>query len=211
MSSKHVYFGMIGCLVLLLGAIIGGTYFANQQLQQQAKKLQDYKTQQEVLRREQTGLVKAKKDIARYSELEKIAKSIVPQDKDQAQTVREIIKIAGEAGIKPTSISFPASSLGNTAPAGAGAAVTPKPAAGASKQSLSQLTPVKGMNGVYNLQITVLTDTNAPVPFSRFLDFLTRLENNRRTAQVSSIVLQPLTQDRNNITFTLTVDEFIKP
>lgn len=215
MKSKHVYFAMIGAIVLLIGAIIGGTYLANHQLQAQAQELQGYKTEAEVLAREKTGLAKAKKDVAKYSELEKIAKTIVPQDKDQAQTVREIIKMASEAGIKPTSINFPASTLGGAgrvgAAAGAGAAATPGATDGTSTKSLSQLVPVKGMNGVYNLQITVQQDTNAPVPFSRFLDFLTRLENNRRTAQVTSVVLQPTTQDRNLVSFTLTVDEYIKP
>ena len=52
---------------------------------------------------------------ANYSPLEKIAKIVVPQDKDQAKAVLEIVKIAGESGIKPTAINFPVSTLGNAA------------------------------------------------------------------------------------------------
>jgi len=67
------------------------------------------------------------------------------------------------------------------------------------------------MAGVYNLQIIIQEGTNSPVPYSKFIDFLSRLEQNRRTAQVTSIVLQPLATDRDNVSFTLTLNEYIKP
>jgi hypothetical protein len=212
MTSKHTYFIMIGVICLMIIAVIGGTYLASEQLGKYSKKLADYKTQNEVLAQEQVALNKAKKDIEKYSELEKIAKAVVPQDKDQAQAVREIIKIAGEAGIKPTAINFPASSLGTAGSAASSSAGTSSGAAlGSKTKALSQLTPVKGISGVYNLQITVAQDATAPVPYAKFLDFLSRLEKNRRTAQVVGIVLQPSATNRNMVSFTLTIDEYIKP
>ncbi len=200
MNSKRIYYAMIFVIVLLVAAIFGGAYMANLQLQRQAKILTDYKTKAAVLQREQAGLVKAKKDVATYSDLEKIAKTIVPQDKDQAQAVREIINIASEAGIKPTSITFPTSTLG-----------TPTSSASSKQSALSQLTPVKGISGVYNLQITVQQDSTSPVPYTKFIDFLSRLEQNRRTAQVTSVLLQPSPTNRTMVSFTLTLDEYIKP
>lgn len=216
MNSRRFYYLMIAAVSLLVIAIIGTTYLANQQLQKQSAKLVDYKTQSEVLSQEQAGLTKARKDVEKYSPLEKIAKTIVPQDKDQANAVREIINIAAAAGIKPTGIDFPASTLGS-APAKVGtSAVTPVAGTGtatgnASKQALSQLMPVKGIAGVYTLQITIQLDAASAVPYSKFIDFLSRLEQNRRTAQVTGIVLQPSALDRNLVSFTLTVEEFIKP
>lgn len=200
MNSKRIYYAMIFVIVLLVAAIFGGAYMANLQLQRQAKILTDYKTKAAVLQREQAGLVKAKKDVATYSDLEKIAKTIVPQDKDQAQAVREIINIASEAGIKPTSITFPTSTLG-----------TPTSSASSKQSALSQLTPVKGISGVYNLQITIQQDSTSPVPYTKFIDFLSRLEQNRRTAQVTSVLLQPSPTNRTMVSFTLTLDEYIKP
>ena len=208
-TSKHVYYGMVGLLVLLVAGIFGTSYLALGQLQHQADKLVDYKLQNKVLEAEQTNLVKAKKDISTYRELESIAKVIVPQDKDQALAVREIVKLASASGIQPSSITFPASTLGATT----GAAVVPGsgvPTA-SGKNGLSQLTPVKDIKNVYNLQITIQQDAGAPVPYDRFLDFLQRLEQNRRTAQVSSVVLRPDTKDHNLVSFTLVVDEYIKP
>ena len=136
----------------------------------------------------------------------------MPQDKDQAEAVREIINIAADSGIKPTAVNFPVSTLGGTISAsGAAVGTTAPTAASRALQSLSQLQPVVGIKGVYMLQITIQQDAASAVPYPKFIDFLSRLEQNRRTAQVTGIVLQPSPLDRNLVSFTLTVDEFIKP
>lgn len=208
MNSKRLYYVMLAVLALLVIGILGGAYAANGLLQKQSAKLVDYKSQNRVAQQEQLGLNKAKQDITTYSSLEQIANTVVPQDKDQALAVREIVKIAADSGIKPSSITFPVSSLGSAVGAAAGGSTA---TSGSQKPSLSQLTPVKGISGVYTLQIIIQQDANAPVPYARFIDFLSRLEQNRRTAQVSSILLQPTATDRNLVSFSLTVDEFIKP
>lgn len=212
MNSKRVFYVMCGVLGVLVLAILGTAYLASGMLESRAATLQGLKLKNRVLTEEQTGLIKAKKDIAKYSSLEKIAKTIVPQDKDQAQTVREIVKMANESGINPSSITFPASTLGALT---AGAAATtgtaaPSPASG-SRSNLTQLTPVKGMTGLYVLPITITQDSASPVPYARLVEFLNRLEQNRRTAQVSSIILQPSATNSDMLSFTLTVDEYIKP
>lgn len=207
MNSKRVFYGMTTVLVLLFVSILGSAYLANTMLQQQSAKLMELKARSAVLDEEQISLIKAKKDIETYTPLEKIAKVIVPQDKDQARAVREIIKIANDSGISPSSITFPVSTLGTKkAPLSPGS-----PAPATAKSNLSQLIPVKDIKGVYVLNITINQDASSPVPYDKFIDFLARLEQNRRTAQVSSIVLQPSSTDRNLLSFTLTVDEFIKP
>lgn len=148
---------------------------------------------------QQVQLTKVKKDIATYSELNTIAKSVVPQDKDQAEAVREIVNLAAQSGIpKLSSIAFPPSTLG-------GGAATKKTGA------LTQVTPVKGIPGVYDLQITVTQANTDLVPYGNFIAFLSRLEQNRRTAQVSSINVQPDQKSPGKISFTLVIDEFIKP
>lgn len=210
-TSKRIYFAMVAVIILLIGAIFGATYLVNAQLQKQAAKLTDYKTKAAVLDKEQVGLTQAKKDVEKYSDLEKIAKAIVPQDKDQARAVREIVKIAADSGIKPTSITFPVSTLGGPGGSTSPTSGTVAPKAGTDKLSaLSQLTPVPGIKGVYNLQITVQQDAANPVPYTQFIDFLSRLEQNRRTSQVVGIVLQPSANNREMVSFTLTLDEFIK-
>lgn len=201
MNSKRVYFLMIGLIAILGLAILGGAFGANSLLQQRAKKLTSLKVQNQVIGLQQASLIKAKQDIAQYSSLEKIAEAIVPQDKDQAEAVREIVNIASQNGIKLSGVSFPSSSLGGT---------TSSSPSSSGSGALTQVTPVAGIQGVYQLPITIQQDATQPITFAQYVGFLAALENNRRTAQVSTISLQP-TADRTHLTFTLTLNEYIKP
>jgi len=168
-------------------------------LKKSSDELVAVKLENRVLDEQQSFLVKAKKDIETYKELNGIAQSVVPHDKDQARTVRDITSIASSLGIKLSSVSFPASTLGQSSKiSGAKTAVT-------------QVTPVTGIPKLYEMQITVQQDTGAPISYEKFLDFLSKLEKNRRTAQVTSVTIQPSTSNRNNLTFNLVLSTYIKP
>jgi hypothetical protein len=207
MTSKRVYFAMLGLIGLLLIGLIGGTYGINSLLQSRSSKLVNLKLQSQVLTAQQAGLTKAKKQVAQYTDLENIAQVIVPQDKDQAEAVREIAKLASDSGISQlSSITFPQSTLGGVAGA---TGISSGGSGGPSK--LTQLTPVKGVNGVYELQITIQQSNNTPVTYDQFTTFLSKLEQNRRTAQVSSITLQPDVKNPGIVAFTLVINEFIRP
>src|SRR5690606_18480517 len=95
------------------------------------------------------------------------------------RTVREITRFAAESDISISSISFPASTLGQAA--------GKKPTA--SEQS--QIEPVEGIPGVSRLQVTVQSDTASPVLFTSLVDFLERLEQNRRTSHVTNLTITP--------------------
>jgi hypothetical protein len=201
MNSKRIFFVMIGVLVILVLGTIGSAYVANTMLEKQAATLKNLKLLSQVNDQEEISLTQAKKDIKKYDELQQIAKTIVPQEKDQAETVRDIVQLAADSGFKPTSIALPTSTLGASA---AGAATNVG-------TNLTQLTPVKGNNGLYVMEITITQDSSSSIPFTQFIDFLSRLEQNRRTALVSSVVLQPSTKIPGNLSFTLTLDKYIKP
>ena len=64
---------------------------------------------------------------------------------------------------------------------------------------------------MYELPITIVQDQTARVPYDRFITFLSKIEQNRRTAQVGSISVQPDANNPNNVAFTLVINEFIKP
>lgn len=207
MSSKRLHLVLLAVIGLLFVSLVGGAYGVNKMLGQEATKLTTLKAKSQALDQEQVGLIKAKKDVARYADLEKITQAIVPEDKSQAEAVRQIVNIAAANGVSLASISFPASTLGNNIKPGA----TTAPAANPKTKSLSQLQPVKNISGVYLLPITVTSDTNRPVEYAKFINFLKDLESNRRTAQVSSITLQPSVQNRNLLSFTLTLNNYIRP
>jgi hypothetical protein len=211
MTSKRLYLILLSIIGLLLLALIGGAYNINKLLGSQATKLTDAKAQSTALQQKQQSLIKAEQDIKSYTSLQEITKAVVPEDKNTAEAALEIVNIAAVNGVSLASITFPASSLGSavTTPT-AGAATTPKPVASTSP-ALSQLTPVPNIPGVFQLAITVTSDPSKPVQYNQFIAFLRALEHNRRTAQVSNINLTPDTKDRNALTFTLGISEYIKP
>lgn len=213
MTSKRVFFVLIGLMAALGLAFLGIMVFGNKILQERSKKLVELKLENAMLDQQQVALVQANKDIERYAELEKIAKAVVPQDKDQAKAVREIIQLAEKHGISIRSITFPASTLGQKAtpaPKAEGEDSTAqKPAA----PPITQAKPVEGIAGVYALEMNIIPDDSRPITYYQFLDFLSSLENNRRTAQVTQIRIDPKSRSRTNplISFSLTINIFIKP
>lgn len=217
MNSKRVYYLMIGCVIVLVCGLLAVIYFGDQILQAKSKKLVELKLDNRVLDEQQIALSQANKDIEKYSELDKIARQIVPQDKDQAKTVREIVKIAEQSGVKLSAINFPASNLGqptsktttqsDDTSKNSGTTTPAKP----TTPPVTQVKPADGIPGLYVMEITIQQDSNSPIPYSRLIDFLGRLEKNRRTAQVTSVTIQPNAQDRSKLTFNLIVNVYIKP
>ena len=192
-NAKRVYFilsGLIVAAVLALGACV---YIANSFLKTKSKDVHDARLKTLVMEQTQSSLQKAKSDIEKYKGLSEIAKDIVPQDKDQVQTVREISNLAAKNGIRLGGITFPTSTLG-----------------GSGKDD-SQLKPVKSINGTYTLVITVRSDSKASATYTNFLQFLQDLEKNRRTALVTGIALTPDAKAPNKVQFSLTISEYIKP
>jgi hypothetical protein len=205
MNSKQLNNGMVGLLVVLAIGLFAGVYFANSALASKSDELVDARATKQAKEQQEKQLAKAKKDIQAYSDLNEIAKSVVPQDKDQAKTVSEIVNLANQSGIKRlSSIAFPPSTLG-AAKSSSSSKQTKTPS------NLTQLTPVKGLSGVYQLQITITQSSTESVPYDSFIAFLSKLENNRRTALVSSINVQPDANNPNLVSFTLVINKYIKP
>ncbi len=199
MKAKQLYFVLLGGCCLALVAFVGVGFGANKLLARQAGKLSDLRALNDAAEQQQASLARDRQDITKYNDLNTIAASVVPQDKDQAQAVRQIVNIATASGIPQlSSITFPDSTLGATV-------------GGAPKAGLTQLLPVTGIRGVYNLQITITQKTDSSVPYTNFLKFLTGLEQNRRTAEVTTIAITPSQDNPNQVAFTLVINEFIKP
>lgn len=222
MSARKVFYGLVAGSFILCGLIVGSAVLGNVIFKKQFEKLSELKARSQVLEQQSISLIKAKQDVEQYSELNEITKQIVPQDKDQARTVREIIRIAQESGVTLGSVSFEPSSLGDgraSAPpsessdSSSGSSSSPQEAASspaATSQALTQVQPVSGIPGVFSLGITIDTDENSPVSYEQFLTFLEKLESNRRTAHVGRISITP-ENNGADVTFSLTLNAFVKP
>lgn len=207
MTPKRIYWVMLGVNLLLTLSIIGCVVLGDAMLKKQSDTIIAQKLESAVLEKEQLALNQAKQDLENYAELQKIAKQIVPQEKDQAVTTREIVSLAQKAGVNIGSIGFPASTLGNGAKKAADGAAPSAP----SSTGISQAKPVVGVKDLLEIKITVASDATRPSTYNQIIAFLSYLENNRRTAQVSQINIQPDSKDTNLVNFTLTLTVYIKP
>ncbi len=195
MKSRHLFYVLVVGVVLLLAGIPAVGVGSNYVLAEKSDELTKLKADSRATEALQTQLNRNKADLVKYKDLNEIAKAIVPQDKDQTQTVREIVSIAERSGVpRLTSVTFPSSTLGV-----------------GKKDQLTQVLPVKDMAGVYALPITISVNEENAVPYSQLITFLDGLEQNRRTAQVTSLALTPSQKDINRIAFTIVINEYIKP
>lgn len=214
MNSKRMYYVMIGVLVLTIGALLATVVVGDRYLKQQSDRLFAAKLDQMSLNEQQTALTKAKRDLEKYSGLLAVARGIVPQDKNQAQAVREIVRFADESGVGIESISYDDSSLGQSSSTPTSGASGSQPAATTTTQAspVTQAKPVPGMNGVYSVPIEIVS-TKEGNQFSNLVTFLSKLENNRRTAQVKKISIQSgvTSGGQDYINFSLTVNNYVKP
>lgn len=201
---------MIGLVVLMLAGCASVIYFGDKILQTKATKLQELKLQEAELEQKKLLLSRAQEDVNRYSYIVDIARTVVPQDKDQARAIREINQIAQISNVGLQSITFPNSTLGDKkqnslatpAPESSQAPTTPPP--------ITQAQPVQGIPGVYSMDIEIQSETE--VPYYNMLEFLQRLEKNRRTAQVYEVRVTPTDAGReSDVSFILKLRVFIKP
>jgi hypothetical protein len=208
---------MIGLLALVAGLSVVSVWAGNTFLQKQSDRLVALKLEYRVPEENQAALRQAKLDIEKYSELGATAKAIVPQEKDQARTVREIVNYANLNNIQILGITFPGSNLGQAAapvkkPAAEGTQGGTTPAPKVVTPPLSQVQAVEGIPGVYLLPITIESDPSRPVTFTQVVNFLHNLEQNRRTAQVGQLSITPQKgTTTTGLSFTLTVNVYIKP
>ncbi len=218
MTVKRTHILMIVLLSMTFVGIFGAIFLGNKLLSTQSNKLIEQKINNKGLENQKRVLNKAQQDIQKYKNLEEITQAIVPRDKDQARAVREIITLATESKISIQSITFPSSNLGtkvqqpkateSTEGSGQDNKQTP---ATPPANPISQAIPVKDIDGLYSLEINIVPEGN--VDYYRFIDFLAKLEKNRRTSQVTSISIMPKSSSKQNpqLSFTLTINIFLKP
>lgn len=162
-------------------------------LSERSSELNQLKVKTSALEQQERSLIQAKQEIEEYTLLESVARSIVPQEKDQARTIRELVTIAQSVGVNISGITFPSSELGSEK-------------SKTQDQSKTQLKKVDGIPGLSQLELTIAI--NESIDYGTLINFLERLENNRRTSAISSIQIAP-SEDEFQIGLTILV--YIKP
>lgn len=232
MSSKRLRLVLLGSLSVLALLFVLIMVMGLSLLTKKSQNMVKLKLEAKSLEAQLGSLGQAKKEIEQYNYFKGVAKSVIPDDKDQAQAVVDIVRLARESGISIQTITFPSSDLGEapknvpggaaagggtsgTAPAGTAPAATSTAA-----QAISQAKPVAGIKGLYSLELTIAPEIGTQlspaqqVTYPKMIDFLKRIERNRRTAQITQVNIQPQTPGTvvsDFINFTLVVNIFIKP
>jgi len=214
LTPKLFFFVMLGFFILLLVGGGAAVYFANGLMQKHSQDVVALKLNNQKLDEQVNAYHSAQADLKKYQDLQDLVARVVPTEKDQAGIVREIVTLAAENGIQIASVNFPTSSLGapgSTSTTATGAAGTTGTAA---KPTITQAKPVQGLKGVYAIQtsVTPLVDKDHVITYAQLLNFLSKLELNRRTMQITNLQVTPQgIFTTSGITFQLTVNIFVKP
>lgn len=216
MDSKRLRMVLIGMLIISALLFLGVYVIGSSVLQNKSKRVVDLKLKSHTTEAQLTNLAQAKQEVEKYGYFKQVAKTVIPNDKDQAQAVLDIFQLANESGLSLQSVTFPASTLGVRS-----ATPTTNDAQGTPAQTvLSQAKAVDGIAGLYSIELTISPSTDMQLPpdkkatYPKLLDFLNRIERNRRTAQVTQVNIQPVGTDAGEsqfINFNLTINIFIKP
>jgi hypothetical protein len=210
--TKKLHYGLLGSLAVCVLLFIAILVLGIGKLESKSHQLSDLRLQSRVVDDQLASLTQAKAEVSKYAYFKDVAKSVIPSDKDQAQAVVDIFKMADESGISLQNVAFPASTLGVINSSGA----TSSSSTAVTKAVLSQAKPVPGISGLYYIEITITPETGNQVPadrlatYAKMLDFLKRIENNRRTAQIAQVNIQPIANSPY-VNFTLNINIFIKP
>lgn len=211
MNSKRMFYVMAAVTSLVAILVIGSLVLGSKLLGKQSDKLVALKLENRVLDEQDQAIVQANKDIEKYKDLLAVSKAIVPQDKDQAKTIREIVIIAQANGVNLQSFTFNTSSLGQIVPKAVvtpGSEGTTTPVA-PTVSVPSQAEPVLGLAGVYS--VPIIMESGQRCSYSQLISFLAQLEQKRRTAQVTEITLKPDPNNPNFLDFSLKLNIFVKP
>lgn len=216
MNPKNIRWMLIGSIGLLLLLFIAISTFGTSMISSKSRHIADLKAREELATAQLSRLFAAQKEIERYSYFNEVAKAIIPSDKNQAQAILDISTFALQSGFEIESITFPNSTLGQRAAKPATTQNAAETEAKTTAAAISQAKPFPGVTGLYILPITVAPQNgqqvadNKKVNFPKLYEFLSRLERNRRTAQISEVTLT-LDDNSPELNFELDMNVFLKP
>jgi hypothetical protein len=213
LNSKKLNWLLLGSLGLLTIIFLVVAFEGLAVLSKKSQGMVNLKVQSQSADEQLVNLQRSKEQVKKYSYFKDVAKTVIPNDKDQAEAVVQIYQFANEAGLALKSISFPSSTLGLSV-----ATVTTQSAAASTsvtQAALSQAKPVSGIPGLYSLSLVITSDGTPTLPLSlmttypKMQSFIQQIENNRRTAQITDVnVVVP---DNSPMYFSLDLNIFIKP
>jgi hypothetical protein len=218
MTAKRLRLALLGLLGLgiLLFLIIASAGLSK--LSAKSKDMVGLKQQSQLLDAQLDSLSGAKKQIQQYGYFKEVAKTVIPADKDQAKAILDISQFAAQTGFLIGGITFPTSTLAGQSTTSVPSTTT-NAATATPSQIISQAKPVSGIPGLYSIDLTITPQTGCEIPsplqitYPKMINFMRKIEQNRRTAQITQVIISPVInpQCQEQFNFTLTIAIFIKP
>lgn len=195
MTAKNTHKMLMIMLILLIVIATSALFVSNFMMQKSANNLVRAKLDNVGYDSEEQTYLQARKDLGEYTALNEIIQKILPQSKDQAQAVSELYKIGDETGIKTASITFPSSTLGQKS----------------NSNTVTQAKSVDGMPGVLGIDIAIELEpaSGASISYDSMINFLQKVELNRRNMQIKQITVNADTVN-GGVTFNMTLTIFVK-
>ncbi len=179
MTPKRMNTTLKILLVLLFITVSVGLFFANKYLTAMASDTAQLKAQIEVDQKRLTIYERTKVAIQDLSYVDELAAEVLPASEDQSVIIAEVSQFAKRSNLGVAKITFDVTQ-------------TAKPSSTTKKSTTSTIP--KGVN------ITPITIQLAEgASYKDLLDFLVRLEENRRRMQVVDISLAPNAEDRSKL------------
>lgn len=208
-TPKKIYYLMISLIFITILLIFSSIYLGRQLLLKSQSSLVEAKLYNYTQEKTEEIFRKNQKLLNENADIAQILSNIVPSEKDQARAVRELNAIAEANNLNVVSVSFPRSDL--LTPAKTTETKTDQSSndkALDQSKSISQAKPIKGMNGVYSIELTteISSKDGQRIPTDQILSLLQNIENNRRNMRIGSINISS-----NGETINLKLMIFIKP
>lgn len=195
MTPKRMHFVLIAGLILCVFAIGGVVYLGRKTMATYSNKVIEAKLN--IIKAEKTEetYIRNKQIYLDNKETAEKLNVLVPNEKEQALAVDTIYTFANSADLTITSVVFPGSNLDPSVKA-------------KTKIDISQATPVKDLNGVYEIPIEVSIVGPAgsrAISTNQLLSFIESIESSPRNMRITAI-----TYDTSSGEVKLNVSLFVK-
>lgn len=219
MTPKRIYYLLLGVLVLLIIGVGASLYFTNQLMQNKASELRQADLDNQVADKKLKLLQNAKKELTDNANIQKAIDEALPKTKNQADVVAQLYSMAADSNIKISSITFPASTLGEKK-AAPSSSTDSKPdtstnnspsSATTGTSGATQTKPVSGITGVSSVDValTFAPTSGESISYSDMLKFLSLVEQNRRTMLINTLQISPDVKN-GGVNFSINLKLFVK-
>ena len=194
MTTKNAHYLIVASVIMLVLILFATLYFGISVMKKQSQKIIDAKLNIAKAQKTETIYSSNKELYLNNQELAQKINDFIPTEKEQDLIVAQLNSFTNQSQLTISTISFPNSTLDPNSKQKV-------------KTDISQATPVKGLNGVYEIPIVVtVTDTNSEtVNTDNLLNLLDLIESSPRNMRITSISYDA---ESNEIQLNITI--FVK-